>query len=119
MDNKKVYSTIDQYISDFPEPIASKLIQMRAIIKEAAPDATESISYNMPAFKQKKVLAYFAGFKNHIGLYAMPTTNHLFKDQLSDYKTGKGSIQFPLNKELPAQLIKQIIQFRLSEVQSR
>lgn len=117
--NKKVYSTIDQYIADFPEPIASKLIQMRAIINEAAPDAVESISYNMPAFKQKKVLAYFAGFKNHIGLYAMPTTNHLFKEQLLGYKTGKGSIQFPLDKELPVQLIRQIIEFRLSEIQGK
>lgn len=114
---KKIYKSIDEYIADSEEPITSKLIQMRKIIGEVAPEAVETISYNMPAFRLKKVLAYFAGFKNHIGLYAMPTTNDAFKKELANYKTGKGSIQFPLDKELPVELIKQIIEFRLSEIQ--
>ncbi len=114
---KKIYKSIDEYIADSEEPITSKLIQMRKIIGEVAPDAVETISYNMPAFRQKKVIAYFAGFKNHIGLYAMPTTNGAFTKELANYKTGKGSIQFPLDKDLPVELIKKIVEFRLAEIQ--
>ncbi len=114
---KKIYKSIDEYIADSEEPITSKLIQMRKIIGEVAPDAVETISYNMPAFRQKKVIAYFAGVKNHIGLYAMPTANDAFKKELANYKTGKGSIQFPLDKDLPVELIKKIVEFRLAEIQ--
>jgi len=112
---KKKYNSIDEYIADFAEPAASKLIQVREIIRTAAPEAVEIISYNMPAFRQKKVLGYFAGFKNHIGLYAMPAANEIFKDELAHYKTGKGSIQFSLDRELPVELIRRIVEFRLEE----
>ena len=86
---KKIYKSIDEYIADSEEPITSKLIQMRKIIGEVAPDAVETISYNMPAFRQKKVIAYFAGFKNHIGLYAMPTTNGAFTKELRQLQNWK------------------------------
>lgn len=82
---KKRYIDFDDYISDLPTDVTEKLIQMRSCIKEAAPNVQETISYNMPAFKQKKVLVYFAAFKNHIGLYALPNGNLAFQKELSKY----------------------------------
>jgi uncharacterized protein YdhG (YjbR/CyaY superfamily) len=114
--NTKKYSTVDAYIADFEAPIARILQDIRACISEAAPQATEVISYNMPAFKQKKVLVYFAAFKNHIGFYALPSGNVAFQSALSKYKTGKGSIQFPLTEPMPFDLIRQMVAFRVDEV---
>ena len=88
---------------------------MRATIKKSAPDAEEIISYKMPAYKYKGVLAYFAGYKNHIGLYALGSPQKEFKEELLKYKTGKGSIQFPLDKKLPIGLITKIIKYRVKE----
>lgn len=114
---KKTYSSIDEYIADFPEPVAARLRQIRDCIRQLAPNATETISYNMPAFKQKKVLVYFAAYKNHIGFYALPGGNAAFQQELLRYKTGKGSIQFPLDEDLPLDLIRKILIFRLEEVE--
>ena len=114
---KKTYSSIDEYIADFPEPVAARLRQIRDCIRQLAPNATETISYNMPAFKQKKVLVYFAAYKNHIGFYALPGGNAAFRQELLRYKTGKGSIQFPLDEDLPLDLIRKILIFRLEEVE--
>lgn len=114
----KKYNTIDQYINDFPKEVKDILQALRKIISETAPDAVETISYNMPAFKMKKVLVYFAAFKNHIGFYALPSGNEAFQKELSQYKTGKGSIQFPLNQEIPTELIKKIVAFRVKEIQA-
>lgn len=113
---KKTYKSIDEYIADFPENVAHLLENIRNCIKEAAPDAEETISYNMPAFKQKKILVYFAAYKNHIGFYALPSGNEAFQHEISKYKTGKGSIQFPLSEEIPFDLIKQMVRYRIKEV---
>ncbi len=113
--NKK-YQSIEEYISDFPEDKALILSNIRHLIKTTAPQATECISYNMPAFKTKKVLVYFAAFKNHIGFYALPSGNKAFQEELKNYKTGKGSIQFPLSQPIPYDLIQKIIEFRIKEV---
>jgi uncharacterized protein YdhG (YjbR/CyaY superfamily) len=115
---KKTYQNIDQYIADFNEEVGGILNQIRSCIKQAAPEAQEVISYNMPAFKQGKVLVYFAAFKNHIGFYALPSGNMAFKESLSKYKVGKGSIQFPLNQPMPFELIKLMVAFRVEEVEN-
>jgi uncharacterized protein YdhG (YjbR/CyaY superfamily) len=109
-------NNIDQYIAGFSKETQDILEQVRAIIKKAAPDAEESISYAMPAFRlYQHELLYFAAFKNHIGFYALPSGNDAFKEELSHYKTGKGSIQFPLNKPMPLGLITKIVEFRVQE----
>ena len=117
MDSSKTYSSISEYLEDWPNEIAEILTKIKNVITEAAPDAVEGISYNMPGFKlHKKPLVYFAAFKNHIGFYALPSGNIAFKKELSKYKTGKGSIQFPLNQEIPYDLIREIVTFRVHEV---
>lgn len=104
---------IDTYIRTFPETTQVLLQQVRAAIIQGAPEATELISYQMPAFKSYgKVLVYFAGFKNHIGFYAMPSGHVEFKNELSKYKQGKGSVQFPINEPLPLDLITSIAEYR-------
>lgn len=108
--------TTDEYIAGFPVDIQLILNQIRAIILQAAPEAEESISYGMPAYKLKgKVLVYFAGFKNHIGFYATPSGHTEFAKELSKYKQGKGSVQFPLSQPIPYELIAQIVEFRVFE----
>lgn len=106
---------IDEYIAGFPENIQKILEEIRATIIKAAPEAKEKISYGMPAFTQNGILAYFAAFKNHIGFYALPSGNEAFKKEISAYKTGKGSIQFPLDKPMPLDLISKIVKFRIKE----
>ncbi|CAH0995999.1 hypothetical protein EMA8858_02127 [Emticicia aquatica] len=116
---KKTYQNIDEYVADFSDEVAALLNQIRQCIKEVVPNAEEVISYNMPAFKQKKVLVYFAAFKNHIGFYALPSGNVAFQEELLKYKVGKGSIQFPLNQPIPFDLIKKIVAFREEEVEHK
>ncbi len=107
---------IDNYIETFPEFTQEMLNQVRETIKKAAPDAAESISYGMPAYKlYGRPLVYFAAFKNHIGFYATPTGHKNFMKELSIYKQGKGSVQFPLDKPIPLNLIKKITLFRVKE----
>ncbi len=109
-------TTTDEYISGFPDDIQLILNQVRAIIKQASPEAEESISYGMPAYKLKgKPLVYFAGFKTHIGFYATPSGHTEFARELSKYKQGKGSVQFPLDQAIPYELIAQIVAFRVFE----
>ena len=104
-------------MSDFPTDIAVLLHQISSCIKNAAPKATETISYNMPAFKyHNKIVVYFAAFKNHIGFYALPSSNESFKQELLNYKTGKGSIQFPLDKAIPFKLISKIVEYRMRQI---
>jgi uncharacterized protein YdhG (YjbR/CyaY superfamily) len=108
---------VGDYISGFPEETAAAMEKIRKIIKDTVPEASELFAYNMPAYKLKgKPLIYFAGFKNHIGLYALPKANEAFSAELSNYKHGKGSIQFQLNELIPYDLIKQIVIFRVFEV---
>ena len=111
------YSSIDQYITEAPAEVKQILINIRSLISEKAPEAVSCIAYNMPAFKyNKKPLVYFAAFKNHIGFYALPSGNVAFQKELTKYKTGKGSIQFPLDQEIPYDLIGQIVEFRVAEM---
>lgn len=107
---------VDSYISAFPADVREKLEKIREIIKETAPEAVESIAYGMPGYKLNgKPLVYFAGFKNHIGLYATPSGHEKFANELAMYKQGKGSVQFPDNMPVPYDLIKRIVAFRVSE----
>jgi uncharacterized protein YdhG (YjbR/CyaY superfamily) len=115
--NEIKYSSIDQYITEAPADVKQILINIRSLIAEKAPEAVSCIAYNMPAFKyHKKPLVYFAAFKNHIGFYALPSGNVAFQKELTKYKTGKGSIQFPLDQEIPYDLIGQIVEFRVAEM---
>lgn len=105
------------YINSFAADVQEGLNEIRQIIREAAPAATESISYGMPAYKQGgKPLVYFAAFKKHIGFYATPNGHEAFKEELSQYKQGKGSVQFPFGSPLPADLIRRIVQFRIESI---
>lgn len=108
--------SVSEYHSLFQGRIRENLDQLRQIIKNILPDATEIISYKMPAFKQGKVIVYYAGHKNHIGLY--PTAKPIihFAKELSKYKTSKGAIQFPIDQQLPQKLIEKIVRFRSEEV---
>jgi uncharacterized protein YdhG (YjbR/CyaY superfamily) len=106
---------IDEYIASFSDEVQKILQEIRELIKKLAPEAEETISYQMPTFTLKGVLVHFAAFKNHIGLYALPSGNTAFQNELLAYKTGKGSIQFPLNQAIPYELIAQIVQFRVQE----
>lgn len=106
---------VEKYISEFPETVQSDLKTLREIILKEAPVAAESISYGMPAYKTfGKPLVYFAGYKKHIGLYATPTGHKAFEKELSVYKQGKGSVQFPIG-ELPLDLIRSIVAYRVNE----
>lgn len=106
---------VEAYIAQFPSEVQEKLRALRKIIREAAPDAEEKISYRMPTFVLHGDLVYFAGFKHHIGLYPLPSGVEAFLPELVAYRTGKGSIQFPLDKPLPAELIVRIVRFRVAE----
>lgn len=104
---------VDEYISTFPKSTQKVLEQVRKTIKNAAPASEEIISYAMPAYKLNgKPLVYFAGYENHVGLYAAPLGHVAFKKELSKYKQGKGSVQFPLNEPMPLDLITRIVKFR-------
>lgn len=112
---KTDFKTVEDYIKTFPKEIQITLEKLRKLVLKNAPDAVESISYGMPAYKtHKKPLVYFAAFKNHIGFYATPTGHTEFAEQLSKYKQGKGSVQFPLDA-VPFELVEKIIQFRVKE----
>lgn len=107
---------ISEYISTFPDNVQEILKKIRDIINNNAPDATESLSYGMPGYKTEgKPLVYFAAYKNHIGFYATPSGHSEFKKDLSPYKQGKGSVQFPLNAPIPFDLIERIVKFRIAE----
>jgi uncharacterized protein YdhG (YjbR/CyaY superfamily) len=107
--------TIDEYISGFPKEIQKQLKQIRSVIHEAAPEAEEAIKYAMPTFVLDGNLVHFAAFKNHIGFYPVPSGIEKFKKELSPYKQGKGSVQFPLDKPMPLDLITKIVKFRVRE----
>lgn len=115
MAKKTTFKDIDNYISIQTTEVQTLLEQMRNTIKKVAPEAEEVISYNMPAFKYHGMLVYFAAYKNHIGFYATPTGHSEFENELSIYKQGKGSVQFPLSQPLPLDLISRIVQFRVKE----
>ncbi len=110
---------IDDYIKSFPEEVQQLLVQVRETIKKAAPNATEDIKYGMPTFVLNGNLVHFAAFKSHIGFYPVPTGIEAFKTELSVYKTGKGSVQFPIYEPIPLKLIEKIVAFRVSENEAK
>ena len=116
MDEKREYSTIEEYIKGFPADIQAILESIRQTIKKAAPGAKEIISYRMPGFKlNNRTLVWFAAFKDHIGFFPTGSGVEPFKDKLQGYKVSKGTIQFQLNKPIPYELISEITKFRVSE----
>jgi uncharacterized protein YdhG (YjbR/CyaY superfamily) len=108
-------NTIDEYTAGFPQDVQIILEKVRSTIRETAPGAEETIKYQMPTFTLKGNLVYFAAYKNHIGFYPVPTGMEEFREELSGYKTGKGSVQFPLDKPIPYDLIGRITRFRMKE----
>lgn len=113
-------TSVDEYINSTPGGVQDLLKNVRAAVHKAAPEAEEVISYGMPAFViGGKPLVYFAAFKNHIGFYATPSGHTAFEKELSKYKQGKGSVQFPLDQPMPFSLITKIVKFRLKEVKEK
>ena len=113
--DKTPHETIDSYIAACPRPAQAKLRQIRAIVREAAADATERISYRMPSFFLQGNLVYFAAFEHHIGFYPIPSGIRKFEAELARYKHSKGAVQFPLDRPLPKELIRSIVLFRAEE----
>jgi uncharacterized protein YdhG (YjbR/CyaY superfamily) len=109
-------ASVDEYLAAVDEPARAKLVRMRALIRSVLPpEATEVISYRMPAFRLKKVLVWYAAFSNHCSLFPTAATIDAFKDELKGFETAKGTIHFPLDKPLPAALIKKIVKVRLQQ----
>jgi uncharacterized protein YdhG (YjbR/CyaY superfamily) len=113
------FKNVDEYISAFP-PSTKKILQdVRKIIHEAAPQAEDVISYNMPAAKLNGILVYYAAYEKHIGFYPTGSGIEAFKNKLADYKFSKGAIQFPIDQAMPFDLITKIVKFRMKEVQEK
>ena len=115
MDPKIIPKTIEEYITLQPAEMQPLLQSIRKTIHDAAPDAQETISYQMPAFKQDKILIWFAAFKNHISIFPKVKVIEAFKKQLAPYKTSKGTIQFPIDEPLPLDLIAEIVRFAVKK----
>jgi uncharacterized protein YdhG (YjbR/CyaY superfamily) len=113
-------TAIDEYIAGFPPETQAVLEELRALIKATAPGATETISYAIPTFDLNgRHLLHFAGYARHVGLYPTPSGLEAFKEAFKPYKTGKGSVQFPLDQPLPTDLIRRIVEFRVAENMAR
>ncbi len=108
-------NAVDQYIAGFPADVQPILEQMRALIRETAPDTQECISWQMPTYKQKGNVVHFAGHKHHVGFYPGATGIEAFKDRITGFKNSKGAVQFPYNQPLPVELIREIVAFRVRE----
>ncbi|GAA4468320.1 DUF1801 domain-containing protein [Nemorincola caseinilytica] len=108
-------ANVDAYIASFPPEVQAVLQQVRATVQKAAPAAEETIKYDMPTYVLNGNLVYFAGYKNHIGFYPAPVNDEAFKEVLSKYKTGRGSVQFPLSQPMPLQLITRIVKQRIKQ----
>jgi Uncharacterized conserved protein len=116
MATRSTAGTIDEYIAAFPVDTQKVLAELRALIKAAAPGATESISYAIPTFDLNgRHLVHFAGYARHIGFYPIASGIEAFKEELKSFKQGKGSAQFPLDQPLPRDLIRRIVEFRVRE----
>jgi uncharacterized protein YdhG (YjbR/CyaY superfamily) len=110
---------IDEYIANFPKDVQAILQKIRKVIKKAAPDAQETINYQMPTFTLNGNLVHFAAFEKHIGFYPTPTGIEKFKKEIDAYKNAKGSVQFPLDQPIPYDLISRITEFRVMEQQAK
>ncbi|GAC1353927.1 MAG: iron chaperone [Ktedonobacteraceae bacterium] len=116
MTDKKLFTTIDQYISTFPQEVQVALEQVRQAIHKAVPEAAETMSYGIPTFDLNgKHLVFFAGWKHHISLYPLPAGDEVFQQELSHYTRAKGTIQFPLDKPLPYDFVEKIVTFLMRE----
>jgi len=117
MKSKKVgFISIDEYIANFPENVQKILEELRGTIKAAAPEAGEKINYGIPTFTlNSKYLIYFAGWKNHISLYPVPSGTEAFNKEVSQYVAGKGTLKFPIDKPLPLKLITKIVKLKIAE----
>jgi len=113
------FKTIDEYINMFPEDVRTILNEFRQTIRDAAPEAQETINYQIPTFTLNGNLVHFAAFPNHIGFYPTPSGMEAFKKELSGYKGAKGSVQFPINEPLPLPLIRRIVEYRVKENMER
>jgi uncharacterized protein YdhG (YjbR/CyaY superfamily) len=113
--NQLTVQSIDEYILQFPPQVQEILKTIRNVIKEAAPDAVEKISYQMPTFALHGNLVHFAAYKNHIGFYPSSSGIAAFKHKLSEYQSSKGAVQFPIGKPLPYELVSEIVKFRVVE----
>ncbi len=109
------FSTIDEYIAEFPEDIQLKLRELRAVIAAEAPQASEKISYAMPTFYLNGNLVHFAAYQRHIGFFPAPTGLAEFEQELAPYKHSKGAVQFPLDRPLPLDLVRKIVRYRVQE----
>jgi uncharacterized protein YdhG (YjbR/CyaY superfamily) len=114
MDGRK-FTSVDEYLAEFPPATKTKLQTIRDTIKKAAPKAQEVISYNMPAFKLEGALVYYAGYKGHIGFYPVSSAITAFAKELENYELSKGTIRLPLDKAVPVGLITKIVKFRVKE----
>lgn len=112
-------ATVDEYIAACPQDVQDVLGQVRATIRQAAPDAEEAIKYRIPTFVLNENLVHFAALQNHIGFYPTPSGIEQFKRELAGYKFAKGSVQFPLGKPMPLSLIEKIVRFRVNEVKEK
>ena len=112
-------ANIDEYIAGYPRDVQAHLKQIRATIKSVAPDAEEAIKYRIPTFVLGENLVHFAAFKCHIGFYPTPSGIEAFQDELSTYKSAKGSVQFPIERPMPLALIRKIVRFRVKEVRAK
>jgi uncharacterized protein YdhG (YjbR/CyaY superfamily) len=110
---------VDEYVASFPKTVQEILKRIRATVKAAAPDAKETLKYRMPTFVLGKNLVHFAAFEKHIGWYPTPSAIEAFRRELIGYDSGKGSVQFPLRREIPFALIEKMVQFRVTEALGR
>jgi uncharacterized protein YdhG (YjbR/CyaY superfamily) len=106
---------MEDYISTFPKEVQDILEKLRNTIRTSAPEAEETINYQIPTFKLNGNLVHFAAYKNHIGFYPTPSGIEAFKKELSPYEVAKGSVKFPINKPLPFDLVRRIIEYRVKE----
>jgi uncharacterized protein YdhG (YjbR/CyaY superfamily) len=112
---KTDYASIDQYIRSFPAPIRQLLNELRAVIREAAPDASEKISYGIPTFSRNRNLVHFAAYVNHIGLYGAASALRALESKLVKYRTGKGTLRFPIDQPIPVELVRRIVKLAVKE----
>jgi uncharacterized protein YdhG (YjbR/CyaY superfamily) len=106
---------VDEYIAGFPEDVRSRLIKLRKTIREAAPQATETINYGIPTFRLNGNLVHYAAFKKHIGFYPAPSGINAFENELKPYEVSKGTVKFPLDKPIPYELVREIVKYRVKE----
>jgi uncharacterized protein YdhG (YjbR/CyaY superfamily) len=110
---------IDEYIAGFPPEVQGILTRIRQVVQKAAPDAEETISYQIPTFRGHQNLVHFAAYKNHVGFYPTSSGIEKFKSELEGYKLSKGTVQFPLDQPIPYELIARVAAFRVAEDQAR